>query len=76
MFDAHEIPMTSPLIQRELIPVTVKLRGRDYLVKGFIEDGEFIAETFEPELDYNSLTDREWAEIGYRFWLQQESENG
>jgi hypothetical protein len=43
-------------------------------VTGFIEDGVFIADSFEPELDYNSLSDFEWAEIEHQFWLQHDPE--
>jgi hypothetical protein len=73
--------MTSPRIQRDLIAAPVSLRGAHYTVWGFIEDDCFIVERLEPignaiNLDYNSLSDSEWAEVEYQFWLAQEASAG
>jgi hypothetical protein len=64
--------MTSPVIHRDMLYISVSLRGTTYRVMGFLEDGAFIAESFDPPIDYNSLTFREWAEVDYQYWLQTE----
>lgn len=51
---------------------TIWLRQAWYRVCGFVEEGCFIPETFEPELDYNSLSNDEWEQIDIQFWSQWE----
>jgi hypothetical protein len=73
--------MTSPHIQRDLIAATVSLRGARYTVWGWIEDGAFIAERLEPvgnsiHINLALLSDSEWAEVDYQFWLQHDASEG